>query len=224
MYVSADNCTDYELQFERVFSVPGDVAMLNSTLVTSSVFNYPADPYNITWYHSTTGQEIRSESGRILVRGETLWFLNVTLEDSGEYVCVLRYGSIVNWWLKVSLFAQLDKKTCTKTKFEKCGWTSALCLILSWPELPLGATNRPPSCLWISLTQENVKGRRKLTSRSWMESLANWPVRWRTILISWTATTSLPPLSGTEWVTAKSCYCQKKKKRINPCRGLDVVK
>lgn len=96
MCLSAGNCTDYELQFERVFSVPGDVAMLNSTLVTSSVFNYPADPYNITWYHSTTGQEMRSESGRILVRGETLWFLNVTLEDSGEYVSILRYGGLDN--------------------------------------------------------------------------------------------------------------------------------
>lgn len=96
MCLSAGNCTDYELDFEMVFSVPGDVAMLNSTLVTSSVFNYPADPYNITWYHSKTGQVMRSESGRILVRGETLWFLNVTLEDSGEYVSILRYGGIVN--------------------------------------------------------------------------------------------------------------------------------
>lgn len=86
----ADNCTDYSLQFERVFSVPGDVAMLNSTLLTSSVFNFSAVPYNITWYDSATGKEMTNQTGRILVRGETLWFLNVTKGDAGKYLTTVR--------------------------------------------------------------------------------------------------------------------------------------
>lgn len=87
---SAGNCTNYQQQFERVFSVPGEMAMLNSSLVTPTVFNYTAEPYNITWYDVRTGREVSSEAGRILVRGETLWFLNVTLDDSGDYLAVVR--------------------------------------------------------------------------------------------------------------------------------------
>ncbi|KAM9342295.1 LOW QUALITY PROTEIN: interleukin-1 receptor type 1-like [Pholidichthys leucotaenia] len=88
-----ENCHNYSLQFERVFSVPGDVAMLNSTLVSPDVFNITTVPYNITWYSSKSGREINDQTGRILVRGETLWFLNVTMDDDGEYVTVLRTPS-----------------------------------------------------------------------------------------------------------------------------------
>ncbi|XP_023119694.2 interleukin-1 receptor-like 2 isoform X1 [Amphiprion ocellaris] len=88
-----ENCTDYKLQFERVFSVPGDVAMLNSTLVSPEVFNFTTAPYNITWYNSTTEEEMKNKTGQILVYGETLWFLNVTLDDDGEYVAVVRTPS-----------------------------------------------------------------------------------------------------------------------------------
>lgn len=85
-----EDCFNYKLQFERVFSVPGDVAMLSSTLVSSDVFDFTTVPYNITWYDSKTGREMNDQAGRILVRGDTLWFLNITLDDDGEYVTILR--------------------------------------------------------------------------------------------------------------------------------------
>ncbi|XP_033965776.1 interleukin-1 receptor type 2-like isoform X2 [Pseudochaenichthys georgianus] len=88
-----ENCTNYRLQFDRVYSVPGEVAMLNTTLASYDVFNISAVPYNITWYDSKTRQEISNETGRTAVRGETLWFLNTTLDDDGEYVSVLRTRS-----------------------------------------------------------------------------------------------------------------------------------
>ncbi|XP_045910622.1 interleukin-1 receptor type 1-like [Micropterus dolomieu] len=88
-----ENCTNYNVQFERVYSVPGDMAMLNSTLVSPDVFNFTAAPYNITWYDSKTGDEMSNQTGRILVYGETLWFLNMTLDDDGEYVSILRTPS-----------------------------------------------------------------------------------------------------------------------------------
>ncbi|XP_030614686.1 interleukin-1 receptor type 1-like isoform X2 [Archocentrus centrarchus] len=87
------NCTDYKLQFERVFSVPGDVAMLNSTLVSPDVFDFKTVPYTITWYNSMSGQEITNQTGHILVNQETLWILNATLSDSGDYVTILRTPS-----------------------------------------------------------------------------------------------------------------------------------
>lgn len=88
-----ENCTDYKVQFERVFSVPGDTAMLNSTLLSPDVFNFTNMSYNITWYNKKTGQEVFNQTGVILVRGEALWFLNVKLEDQGEYVSLLRYAA-----------------------------------------------------------------------------------------------------------------------------------
>ncbi|XP_044073753.1 interleukin-1 receptor type 1-like isoform X2 [Siniperca chuatsi] len=88
-----ENCTDYKVQFGRVFSVPGDMAMLNSTLVSPDVFDFRTVPYNITWYDSKTGREMSNQTGRILVHGETLWFLNITLDDDGDYVSILRTPS-----------------------------------------------------------------------------------------------------------------------------------
>ncbi|XP_007547383.1 interleukin-1 receptor type 1 isoform X1 [Poecilia formosa] len=88
-----DNCTNYELVFERVFSVPGDAAMLYSTLLSPDVFNFTAVPFNITWFSAKTGQEMRNETGRILVLQETLWFLNTTLDDDGEYLAIVRTPS-----------------------------------------------------------------------------------------------------------------------------------
>ncbi|CAJ1079099.1 interleukin-1 receptor type 1-like [Xyrichtys novacula] len=85
-----ENCTYSTHQFGFFYFAPGDVAMLNSTLVSSDVFNFTSGPFNITWYNSKTRQEVKNQTGRILVRGETLWFLNVTLEDNGEYVAILR--------------------------------------------------------------------------------------------------------------------------------------
>ncbi|CAI5655285.1 unnamed protein product [Oreochromis niloticus] len=88
-----ENCTDYKLQFERVFSVPGDVAMLRSTLVSSDVFDFKTVPYNITWYNSVSGQEISSQAGNIMVHEDTLWFPKVSMNDSGDYVTILRTPS-----------------------------------------------------------------------------------------------------------------------------------
>ncbi|XP_075993921.1 interleukin-1 receptor type 1-like isoform X2 [Genypterus blacodes] len=87
-----EKCTDYQLQFERVYSVPGDMAMLNSTLLSPDVFNFTSVPYNISWYNRT-GQELSNQTGRVLIQEETLWFLNLELQDGGDYVTILRTPS-----------------------------------------------------------------------------------------------------------------------------------
>ncbi|XP_054642201.1 uncharacterized protein LOC129187250 [Dunckerocampus dactyliophorus] len=90
---AADNCTDYRLQFERVFTVPGDVGMLNCTLVSPDVFDFTATPYDVSWYRLEARRPLSNVSGRVVVLGETLWLLNVTLEDDGQYQCVVRTSS-----------------------------------------------------------------------------------------------------------------------------------
>ena len=85
--------------------------MLNSTLVSLDVFNFTSVPYNITWYDSKTGRELSNQPGQILVQGATLWLLNVTLDDDGEYITIVRYGSIrsnrnsiISWNVKYKLY------------------------------------------------------------------------------------------------------------------------
>ncbi|KAJ3591704.1 hypothetical protein NHX12_006836 [Muraenolepis orangiensis] len=92
--VMRENCVPRQLSGQdSVFSVPGNVAMLNSTLLSPNVFDYTALPYNVSWYNQFTGMELFNQTGRFLLRGETLWLLNVTLQDMGEYVCVVRTPS-----------------------------------------------------------------------------------------------------------------------------------
>ena len=105
---AGDNCSDYQMQFERVFSVPGDTVMLNSTLLCLSVFDFLTVPYNISWFDSSRGRELTNITGRMLVRGETLWFLNVTLEDEGEYVTLVRYGGSTS--IRMSVFVCTGKQ------------------------------------------------------------------------------------------------------------------
>ncbi|XP_035250061.1 interleukin-1 receptor type 1-like isoform X2 [Anguilla anguilla] len=87
---SAEHCKDYETQFDRVFTVPGDAAVLNCTLASPDVFDLNSTPYNISWYECKTGRELSGEGGQFRVRETSLWLLNSTLEDAGQYECILR--------------------------------------------------------------------------------------------------------------------------------------
>ncbi|XP_061082067.1 interleukin-1 receptor type 2-like [Conger conger] len=85
-----EHCKDYETQFEIVFTVPGDAAVLNCTLASPDVFDLHSTPYNISWYDCKAGRELSEDLGQFRVRGTMLWFLNSTLEDAGHYQCILR--------------------------------------------------------------------------------------------------------------------------------------
>ncbi|XP_067106864.1 interleukin-1 receptor-like 1 isoform X1 [Osmerus mordax] len=87
--LSAEGCKEYGLQFERSFSVVGEAAMLNCTLVAPEVFDFWNVSYNIHWYSEET-LELGQATERTLVRGTTLWFLNASLQDTGKYLCVVR--------------------------------------------------------------------------------------------------------------------------------------
>ncbi|XP_010878383.2 interleukin-1 receptor type 1-like [Esox lucius] len=106
-------CKDYGEEFERVFSVPGESAMLNSTLRAPNVFNYTIVPHNISWYNSKTWRELTREKGKIVVRGTTLWIFNIEMEDAGYYVCIIRtpYGC----------FKQSNLLIVNQTIPDKCG-------------------------------------------------------------------------------------------------------
>ncbi|XP_077584369.1 interleukin-1 receptor-like 2 isoform X1 [Stigmatopora nigra] len=87
---NGEMCRDYGVAFERVFSVPGDTAMLNCTLASPEVFNLSSTSYWVEWYHTETGQRLLNASRHVLLKGETLWLLNITEGHHGYYQCVLR--------------------------------------------------------------------------------------------------------------------------------------
>ncbi|XP_064832706.1 interleukin-1 receptor type 2-like isoform X2 [Oncorhynchus masou masou] len=106
-------CEDKGQETERVFSVSGDAAMLTSTLLDLNGFNYHSTPYNISWYYLRTGTEVTRETGKTLVRGKTLWIFNITMEDAGDYECVVRLPS--ECYKKVALLI------VNHTNPEECG-------------------------------------------------------------------------------------------------------
>ncbi|KAJ8253490.1 hypothetical protein GJAV_G00213720 [Gymnothorax javanicus] len=86
----AENCKDYGIYFERAFTVPGEAAVLNCSLAIPAVFDLDRTPYNISWYDGRTGMQLSDRLGQFRVTGTMLWFLNSTLEDAGQYECILR--------------------------------------------------------------------------------------------------------------------------------------
>ncbi|XP_067093970.1 interleukin-1 receptor type 2-like [Osmerus mordax] len=86
---AGEGCKEYGLQFERSFSVVGEAAMLNCTLVAPEVFDFWNVSYNIHWYNEQT-LELGRATEQTLVRGTALWFLNALPQDTGTYLCVVR--------------------------------------------------------------------------------------------------------------------------------------
>ncbi|CDQ71553.1 unnamed protein product [Oncorhynchus mykiss] len=67
--------------------------MLTSTLLDLNMSDNHSIPYNISWYYLRTGTELTRETGKTLVQGKTLWIFNITMEDAGDYECVVRQPS-----------------------------------------------------------------------------------------------------------------------------------
>ncbi|XP_029981386.1 interleukin-1 receptor type 1 isoform X2 [Sphaeramia orbicularis] len=131
-----ENCTNVDRHFWRfgdIFSVPGDVAMLNSSLVSPKLFNFTHVPYNISWYNLKTGQELNNETGRLLVHRENVWFLNVTLADTGEYETILRTPSHCYRQVTNLTVEEPDAGECARPRRAKQNMTSGVTNKLSCP-------------------------------------------------------------------------------------------
>ncbi|KAI7808753.1 interleukin-1 receptor type 1 [Triplophysa rosa] len=85
-----DSCRDFKTAFERVFSVPGEAAVLHCTLDIHHLFNPANTSYNITWYDKRTGSEVTRLEHDVILRDKSLWFINITMEHQGNYICVVR--------------------------------------------------------------------------------------------------------------------------------------
>ncbi|XP_026126900.1 interleukin-1 receptor type 1-like isoform X1 [Carassius auratus] len=88
--LGSGSCRDFKQEFERTFSIPGEVVILECPLQMHHLFD-PADtPYNVTWYDERTGSEISELEQSIMLKKTQVWFFNVTMQQNGKYTCVVR--------------------------------------------------------------------------------------------------------------------------------------
>ncbi|XP_059356653.1 interleukin-1 receptor type 1-like isoform X3 [Carassius carassius] len=88
--LGSGSCRDFKQEFERTFSIPGEVVILECPLQMHHLFD-PADtPYNVTWYDERTGSEITELEQSIMLKKTQVWFFNVTMQQNGKYTCVVR--------------------------------------------------------------------------------------------------------------------------------------
>ncbi|KAI4898517.1 hypothetical protein NFI96_016182 [Prochilodus magdalenae] len=61
-----------------------------TTLMNEYMFEILTTPYNVTWYDQRTGREVTGDEDGTVVNGTKLWFLKITMEHQGKYLCVVR--------------------------------------------------------------------------------------------------------------------------------------
>ncbi|KAI5627555.1 interleukin-1 receptor type 1-like, partial [Silurus asotus] len=83
-------CIDRGAAFERVFAVPHEAVLLDCELVNDILLDYLNIPYNVMWYNQMTGLEFTGEENHVLLHGSSLMFLNISMEDQGHYLCIVR--------------------------------------------------------------------------------------------------------------------------------------
>uniref|UniRef100_A0A672ML56 Interleukin-1 receptor type 1-like n=1 Tax=Sinocyclocheilus grahami TaxID=75366 RepID=A0A672ML56_SINGR len=88
-----ESCRDFGQGFERAFSIPGEVAILECPLQVHYLFNPAETPYSVTWYDERTGSEITALEQSVMLKKTQVWFFNVTMQQQGKYTCVVRTQS-----------------------------------------------------------------------------------------------------------------------------------
>ncbi|XP_051761723.1 interleukin-1 receptor type 1 isoform X9 [Ctenopharyngodon idella] len=85
----SDSCKDYGQAFERIFAVPGESPLLECPLQIQSFFDPAETPYNVTWLEERNGSEVMKGQPSVVVRKQSLWFPNISMEQQGTYTCVI---------------------------------------------------------------------------------------------------------------------------------------
>uniref|UniRef100_A0A8C1TLX4 Zmp:0000000936 n=2 Tax=Cyprinus carpio TaxID=7962 RepID=A0A8C1TLX4_CYPCA len=83
--LGSGSCTDYGQVFERTYSIPGEVVILECPLL----HNFPDTPYNVTWYDER-GSEITELEQSVMLKKTQVWFFSVTMQQQGKYTCEVR--------------------------------------------------------------------------------------------------------------------------------------
>ncbi|XP_067889944.1 interleukin-1 receptor type 1-like [Heterodontus francisci] len=115
-----ESCLDNGVDFNRYFILERDAVtfscphleywQLDKSLNTTQ-------NYSVMWYNIQTSEVITADKEqRIHVEDDSLWFLPALLEDSGYYICVVRYPSFCSK-TAVSLTISISNTTCFQNKY-----------------------------------------------------------------------------------------------------------
>ncbi|MBN3275346.1 IL1R1 protein, partial [Polyodon spathula] len=103
-----EHCDDYGVDFHRFYVVQGEAAVLKCTLLDPTLMEPVGnDTYNITWYKKETGKELFGDGDTIRAVDELLWFLPISLNDTGHYVCVLRTTTLC---IKQAIYLEVKER------------------------------------------------------------------------------------------------------------------
>ncbi|KAK6486726.1 interleukin-1 receptor type 1-like isoform X1 [Huso huso] len=111
--ISEGPCENYKGSFHHSY-VEGDAAVLSCTLLDSLLEFVGNVTYNITWYKNETGKELFGDGNTIRAIDELLWFLPISLTDTGHYVCVFRTSTLC-FKQAVSLEVTTKEDSCIHT-------------------------------------------------------------------------------------------------------------
>ncbi|NXK90226.1 IL1R2 protein, partial [Formicarius rufipectus] len=99
--------------FKQYYELHGEPVVLKCPSPRYKHLDFSALTPNITWYKNGSKTVIsgRDEDPRIWAKGNSLWFLPATLEDSGVYICTKRNSSYCS---EVSIHLTVVKKTAAR--------------------------------------------------------------------------------------------------------------
>ncbi|XP_048350060.1 interleukin-1 receptor type 2 [Sphaerodactylus townsendi] len=120
---SADDCQDHTTHFRPTFALAGEPLILQCPPFQYKNMEAANLSLNLTWYKNDSTTLIPAVSGerRILSQGDALWFLPVSLQDSGEYICTRRNSS---YCADVSVYLQVfDKSAAREISFFQKAFT-----------------------------------------------------------------------------------------------------
>ncbi|KAM7182313.1 interleukin-1 receptor type 2 [Macrochelys suwanniensis] len=107
---STENCQDHTTYFKQFFALKGEPVILKCPSFKFKHLDCSNHPCNLTWSKndSKTITPGGDEEPRIWAQGDALWFLPASLEDSGQYICILRNSS---YCADVSIHLHVTEKT-----------------------------------------------------------------------------------------------------------------
>ncbi|NXX83206.1 IL1R2 protein, partial [Urocolius indicus] len=96
--------------YKHYYELHGEPVVLKCPSPRYKHLDFSALTPNITWYKNGSKAMItgRDEDPRIWAKGDALWFLPATLEDSGVYICTRRNSS---YCAEVSIHLTIMEKT-----------------------------------------------------------------------------------------------------------------
>ncbi|XP_048389476.2 interleukin-1 receptor type 1-like isoform X1 [Stegostoma tigrinum] len=144
------SCLDKGIDLNRHFVLDGEGVAISCPELELETSEDTPQNYSVMWYNNKTFEVITADKKeRVHVEDDLLWFLPVSLEESGSYVCIIRYPTSC---VKITVSLTVTHSTsvsCFQNRFSY-GMTShsRTSKILSCPEISNYLTSNEFELTW----------------------------------------------------------------------------